>query len=298
VKKDGRRRGRQKYRCVQCGSYFSSGKQDGQAWVREAYEDYARHKQTYGELSEKYGRDPKTLRKYFDKYAGATGEVLVDSEPATLILDATFFGRGYGLLLARSPKRILHWREIVTESLEEYGHCLDQLDAMDCRFSAFVIDGRPGVRQLLARRYPGVPIQLCQFHQIQIVKRYIPARAKTEAARELRKLCLGLVKSDGLAFAAALELWHGKYCEFLKERSLAEDGKWRYTHRRVRSAHKSLAGNLPYLFTFRKHPSLEIPNTTNHCDGLFAHIKQKVLIHRGISVKSRKKMIDYLLENF
>ncbi|MFH1298502.1 MAG: hypothetical protein ABII07_01630 [Patescibacteria group bacterium] len=41
-----------------------------------------------------------------------------------------------------------------------------------------------------------------------------------------------------------------------------------------------------------------MPNTTNHCDGLFSHIKQKVLIHRGISKQRRKKMIDYMLENF
>jgi hypothetical protein len=224
--------------------------------------------------------------------------VFEDPEPAALMLDATFFGRGYGILMARNPKRVLHWREIVTESLSEYGLCMAQLDAMGCRFSAFVIDGKPGVRQLLLQGYPGTPIQLCQFHQIQIVKRYIPMRAKTEAARELRKLCLGLTKADEGAFGAALELWHGKYGEFLKEKSLGEDGRWRHTHRRVRSAHRSLKGNLPYLFTFQKYPNLGIPNTTNHCDGLFAHIKQKVLIHRGISKGRRKKMIDYLLENF
>ena len=299
VKKDGRRRGRQKYRCSQCGRYFSSGRRADQSWIHEAYEDYAKHKQTYKELSETYGVGPKTLRKLFDKYAGATGEALEDSEPTVLILDATFFGRGYGILMARNPKRVLCWQEIATESLEEYGRCLDQLDAMGCRFSAFAIDGKPGVRQLLLRRYPGAPVQFCQFHQIQIVKRYIPAKAKTEAARELRALCLGLAKADGQAFGAALDLWHGKHGEFLKEKSLAEDGKaWRYTHRRIRSAHRSLKCNLPYLFTFQKHPGSRIPNTTNHCDGLFAHIKQKVLIHRGISKKRRKKMIDYLLENF
>jgi hypothetical protein len=257
------------------------------------------HKQTYSELSEEYGKDPKTLRKYFDRYAGATGEVFEDTEPVAVILDATFFGRGYGILMARSPKIILYWQEIATESIGEYESFLDQLDATGCRFSAFVVDGKPGVRQLLIRRYPGAPIQFCQFHQIQIVKRYIPMRAKTEAARELRRLCLGLTKIYWRTFEDALKLWHNKYNEFLKEKSPAEGGRgWQYTHRRLRSAYRSLNGNLPYLFTFQKYPNLKIPNTTNHCDGLFAHIKQKVLIHRGISKKRRKKMIDYLLENF
>lgn len=53
-----------------------------------------------------------------------------------------------------------------------------------------------------------------------------------------------------------------------------------------------------YLFTYQNKPALGMPNTTNHCDGLFSHIKQKVLIHRGISKQRRKKMIDYMLENF
>jgi hypothetical protein len=299
VKKDGRRRGRQKYRCTQCGLYFSSKRKESLSWVRAAYEDYSRHKQTYAELSEKYGKDPKTLRRLFDAHAGATGEVLDDDGPTAVILDATFFGRGYGFLMARSPSLILCWQEISTESLEEYGRCLDQLDAMGRRPSAFVIDGRPGVRQLLLRRHPGVPVQFCQFHQIQIVKRHIPARAKTGAARELRRLCMGLAEAYERTFESALGLWHGKYGEFLKEKSPAEGGRgWRYTHRRLRSAYMSIKRNLPYLFTFQKHPGLKIPNTTNHCDGLFAHIKQKVLIHRGISKKRRKKMIDYLLENF
>ncbi|MFH1298699.1 MAG: hypothetical protein ABII07_02635, partial [Patescibacteria group bacterium] len=59
-----------------------------------------------------------------------------------------------------------------------------------------------------------------------------------------------------------------------------------------------LRTNLPYLFTYQNKPILKMPNTTNHCDGLFSHIKQKVLIHRGISKQRRKKMIDYMLENF
>ena len=40
-----------------------------------------------------------------------------------------------------------------------------------------------------------------------------------------------------------------------------------------------------------------IPNTTNSCDGSFAHWKQKVKIHRGLRKDRRNKMINYLLNN-
>lgn len=216
-----------------------------------------------------------------------------------LILDATFFGKGYGILMARNLNKVLYWQEIVSESVHEYERCLKQLEATGYRFSAFVIDGRQGVKQFLMRRYPDIPIQLCQFHQIQIVKRYIPMRAKTEAARRLRRIALGLTKTYETAFEKALDIWHTEYGDFLKEKTSVEGtSHWHYTHRRLRSAYRSLRKHLPNLFTFQNHPSLQIPNTTNHCDGLFSHIKQKVLIHRGISMKRRKQMIDYFLENF
>jgi len=214
-------------------------------------------------------------------------------------MDATFFGRGYGILIARNLKKVLYWQEIVSESVHGYELCLNQLDAMGYRFSAFVVDGRTGVRQLLMRKYPGIPIQLCQFHQIQVVKRYIPMRAKTEAAGNLRKIALKLAGTHEAKFEQTLDIWYTEYSSFLNEKTLVEGtNRWHYTHGRLRSAYRSLSKNLPYLFTFQHYPDLHIPNTTNHCDGLFAHVKQKILIHRGISKKRRKQMIDYFLENF
>lgn len=282
-----------------CGHYFSNKKRSNSNWISKAYKDYTVHKQTYLELSEKYGKSHKTLRKYFDEHAVVTGEIKVIAEPVVLILDATFFGRGYGILLARTPKKALLWIEIISETVWVYSSFLDDLEAAGYRFSGFVIDGRRGVRKLLEIRYPQTPIQFCQFHQIQIVKRYIPIKAKTEAARSLRRIALGLARISEYEFMYTLDAWHLKYKDFLNEKSHCENGrKWRYTHNRLRSAYKSLRTNSPYLFTCQNKPALNIPNTTNHCDGLFSHIKQKILIHRGISSKRRKKMIDYFLENF
>lgn len=299
MKKDGKRRGVQRYRCLACGSYFSNKRRGRSTWIQRAYKDYTVHKQTYKELSEKYGRSHKTLRKYFDEYEAVTGELKPINRPVVLILDATFFGRGYGILLARTPKKVLLWEEIVSETVQVYSAFLDSLEAAEYVFSSFVIDGRRGVRKLLEIRFPQTPIQFCQFHQIQIVKRYIPRKAKTEAARSLRRIALGLARTSELEFTETLDAWHLRYEGFLNEKSPSEGKrKWCYTHRRLRSAYRSLRVNLPYLFTYQNKPLLGMPNTTNHCDGLFSHIKQKVLIHRGISIKRRKKMIDYMLENF
>jgi len=55
--------------------------------------NYTVHKQTYKELSEKYKKSHKTLRKHFDEFAAVTGELKLINGPVALILDATFFGR-------------------------------------------------------------------------------------------------------------------------------------------------------------------------------------------------------------
>ncbi|MEI8230154.1 MAG: hypothetical protein WCG83_03370 [Candidatus Peregrinibacteria bacterium] len=264
--------------------------------MSEAYAKYSTHKQTYAELSKEYGKHPKTLRKYFDAHAGATGEIVAEPEAIFVSMDATFFGRGYGILVCRAKSRNLYWKEIVTEKIVHYEEALDVLLASHHCFAGFVIDGRKGVVAMLQRRFPGLPIQLCQFHQIQIIKKYIPCKATTVAAQELRILALRLTKMTSSRFAEELQAWRERWNTFLIEKTLNfETGKRQFTHRRLRSAYRSLHTNLPYLFTFESHPGL--PNTTNSCDGSFGHWKRKVQIHRGIAPARRKKMIDYLLEN-
>jgi hypothetical protein len=87
-----------------------------------------------------------------------------------------------------------------------------------------------------------------------------------------------------------------KWSFFLKERTsdpLA--GKWFYTHKRLRSAYRSLKINLPYLFTYQKYLKLNIPNTTNSLDGCFAYLKELVRVHRGINKTLKRKIIQEIL---
>jgi hypothetical protein len=241
---------------------------------------------------------PKTLRRYFDRHAGATGEVTMVREQIVIIIDAFYFSRGDGVLVCRTIEKVLHWREVATERIEDYAACLDTVTAMGRTVLIAVIDGRRGVRQMFLAR--GIIVQCCQFHQILTIKKYIPGRAKTEAARTLRAIAFRLSDSMSTQFEIALDIWKVLYGEFLNEKTYgtANKRRWQYTHCRLRSAYRSLRTNLPWLFTFERYPQLQIPNTTNHCDGLFAHIEERIGIHRGLSRARRKKMLDYLLERY
>ena len=89
-------------------------------------------------------------------------------------------------------------------------------------------------------------------------------------------------------------VWTLKWNQFLKGNTYSDSGKWFYTHRKLRSAVRSLKSNLPYLFTFQKYPELHIPNTTNSLEGINRTLKYKIKAHQGINSDRREKIIDYL----
>ncbi len=209
------------------------------------------------------------------------------------MFDATFFGRGYGLLVYRAEGRNIYWREIDAEKLAYVEEDLLFLHKQGWRFSSFTIDGRQGVIRLLKRLFPGTPIQLCLFHQKQIIRRYTTGNPKTDCGKAIKQLMANIVAMQEKDFQKALQTIKDEYRDFLKERN--ENNQ--FMHRRLRSAMHSLTRNSPYLFTNKNYPNLTIPTTTNSCDGSFAHWKAKVKIHRGLRKNRRTKMINYLLAN-
>jgi len=65
------------------------------------------------------------------------------------------------------------------------------------------------------------------------------------------------------------------------------------------AAYKSLRRNLPYLFTYKNHPDLNIVNTTNALDGgVFTQLKKLIKLHQGMNRSLKTKMIDYYLVNY
>lgn len=90
---------------------------------------------------------------------------------------------------------------------------------------------------------------------------------------------LGKVKQK--QFELLLVYWHKRHEEFFKEKTYnIETFKWHYKHRRLRSAYRILKTNLPYLFTYKNYPELNIPNITNHLDGeFFSPMKMLMKVH-------------------
>jgi len=219
----------------------------------------------------------------------------INPQPIVIVGDATFFTRNYGILIFKEPnlKTNLAWKEIRSETPGHYEQLKLELQFQGFEIKAAVLDGKRGIRDV----FLPIPVQMCQFHQVAIVNRYLTRKPLLEAGKELRKITLKLTGSTEEEFTDQLNNWHFKWQEFLKEKTVHPlTGKWHYTHRRIRSAHRSLRTNLPYLFTYQKYPELNIPNTCNSLDGSNTTLKNLLRIHRGVSKEKRYKMICQILK--
>ena len=71
--------------------------------------------------------------------------------------------------------------------------------------------------------FPEIPAQLCQFHQVKTVSRYLTRNPKTAAGKALWRLTLTLKGAHKEAFQGALQAWFEQHEGFLNERTVNEE---------------------------------------------------------------------------
>jgi hypothetical protein len=261
--------------------------------IKRLYADYVLGKQTLNELSLKHGLSKRTLQRQFDTLPIEKHFPSINNKLINLVADATFFGRTDGVLVLRAERTNVYWRFIHSETVAEMSHAIDFLKSKGYRLKSVTLDGKRGMINLFKQCFPDIPVQMCQFHQAQIIRRYTTNNPKTDCGKELKAIMHCLTDCEQVVFQSLVSTLQEQYADFLSERN----EKGQYKHRQLRSAFRSLKTNMPCLFTYRNYPELNIPNTTNSCDGSFAHWKQKLKIHRGLRKHRRDKMINFLLSH-
>lgn len=274
------------YKCYVCKKQFLGGKRIN---ITELWSEYSKGKQTYKQLAKKYNCSKRTIQRKIDLHLVS----IPKKEPRKVIvlMDTTYWGRSFGVMLfkdAYTKENLLKYY-VKSETNALYLEGINALKRKGFEVLAIVCDGRRGLFQL----FGNIPIQMCQFHQVAIIRRYITKNPKLPASIELKELVSMLKMTDKESFEGGLELWHIKWKPFLNERSISpKTGKSYYTHKRLRSAYRSLKTNLKWLFTWYDYMELKIPNTTNAIDGHFSDLKNKLRNHNGLSKERKCKFID------
>lgn len=253
-------------------------------------------RQTIEQLALESKRSHVWVKKHLD--AALERERPLIPTATCIAADMTFWGRGYGVIVFRSPtlKKNLWWKESLFETPFVYRDGLIALRKQGWTITSAVIDGKRGVAQVF--EHAEIPVQYCQFHQVKTVTKYLTRKPQTDATRELRAFALQLKDMREDEFKNTLSAWYERWQEFLNEKSIAPHKKrgWEYTHKKLRAAYRSLKSNLSRLFTYQRYPELNIPNTTNTLDGMFSQIKNRIAVHRGLNRERRFKIISEILK--
>ncbi len=287
VIKRGKRGNKQRYSCGMCRTGWTSLSRPERLQAN-IWHDYTHESRTVTQLSQKYDKGRSYIQHALEYYYPP---IEIDApRPVTIVMDVTYFG-SWGVLVvidpyadcAKGENTALYWTTIEgTEHTIDYDVATDTLEAMGYTVQAAVIDGRRGVRQMLERK--GIPVQHCQFHQLQTITQCLTRRPKLPQNQSLRAVALALTKTTKAAFEIALDSWYETNGDWLKERDLRTK---QFVHRRTRRAYFSLRRNLPYLFTYQDEmltqAAIRLPNTTNALDGRFGVWKTKLRTHRGCS---------------
>lgn len=204
-------------------------------------------------------------------------------------LDATYFGRNTGVLLAleSGSGRLLYMKHIAHEHISDYEDAVTHIESSGYKIRGVVIDGLSKLFALFSR----YKIQMCQFHMVAIIRRKLTKNPQLEAGKELLNLAYRMKTMGKDSFSQEFDAWKAKWRTFLKEKTTNElTGRTVYTHQRLRSAMTSITTYLPYLFTFENVEGM--PNTNNMIEGTFTDMKKTLRNHPGMREDNRKRMVN------
>ena len=283
------------YKCKDCNKQFIGGKRRDKSQV---ITDYVEGKQTLIQLSAKYKVSERTIRRDLEEMRFV--HCVAKYKDVTIQLDTTYWGRNFGLMVIKDTLRnkVLWHKYVRSETIAQYMEGISWLKSQGFKIYAAVIDGMRGLAQAL---YP-IPVQMCQFHQILIIRRYLTKEPDLEASNELLELVKNITRMDKDSFIGAFNEWYVKYKDVLNER--VQDKRIKrhtppYMRPRLRSAYLSLKRNMPLLWTFYDHPETGLPDTNNAIEGMFSDIKGKLRVHRGVSKDNRRKLLDeYIMRHY
>lgn len=284
----GRRGRKQMYKCKSCGRQFIGGLRRDKSQV---ITDYVDGKQTLSQLAVKYGVCEKTIRR--DLEGMRCVHKISKEKDVTIQMDTTYWGRNFGLMVIKDAlRRKVLWHKYVRhETIAQYVEGVEWLRSNGYRIYGAVIDGMKGLPQALRP----IRVQMCQFHQIMIVRRYLTQNPEISASVELLNIVKDITYTEKENFIQLFHDWYERYKDVVNERIHDKRIKRKtppYMRPKLRSAYLSIKRNMPLLWTFYDFPETGLPNTNNGLEGLFSDLKSKARVHSGVSKEHRKKLLD------
>lgn len=262
-------------------------------WIME------RH--VYKNLIRDSGMSQSTIQRLFKRLLNEAPAVPIRSKGQVhLLIDGSYFPNDLCLILYydHDMRYVQLYRHTDRERYKQIKEDLDNLKKLSVDVYSVTCDGHKAILKAIKKAYPQAIIQRCLVHVKRQARNYLSAAPQLPAGQELLRIsnkvtAIKTYEQCGL-WLLSMKDWEDKYLAFVNETSLnADSGRYWYKHKNLHAAYRLLIKAIPHMFCYLDDP--QIPNTTNRLESYFKHLKEKLTLHSGLRIQSKRNFIKWYL---
>jgi hypothetical protein len=217
-----------------------------------------------------------------------------------LLIDATYFPNNICLVIYYQSdiKYTQLYRITDNEYFVEIREDLENIRNLGIHVKSVTCDGHKAILKAVRNVFPNAVIQRCIVHVKRQCRIWLTQNPKTSIGYDLLRIVNKLTSINTIESAnqwiLSLNGWYEVNKSFLEEKTFNHlTGRYWYKHKMLRRTMTLIQKALPDLFRYLNDPG--IPSTTNRIEGFFAHLKEKLQLHRGLSKQNKKNFIKWYL---
>lgn len=211
IVKNGHRGRKQNYKCIGCNKQFIISKRIN---PMDILNDRVENNMTYEKLAKKYKVSMSTIRNKLNEIKKNDIEMpKVENTSIILAVDAVFFNKTSGILIGKDHRtnKVVYIKSISSESKEEYQQMCQELEQKGIKIDGVISDNSSAAKSV----FNGVVRQICQFHMVKSIIKYLSKKPMTQAVKDLLHIVYQLKKSSSEKFKKLLYEWLEKYKDLL-----------------------------------------------------------------------------------
>lgn len=242
-----------------------------------------------------------SIQRLFTNYLKAAPTVAIRSKTQVhLLIDGSYFSNGLCLILYydHDIRYVQLYRETNQEKYKEIKEDLENLKKLGVNVYSVTCDGHKAILKAIRKVFPEAKIQRCLVHIKRQTRNYLSSQPKTTQAQELLKISNKITSIKTLEQSAywlvEFKIWYDRNLLFINEQSYKiETQRYWYTHSKLHAACSLIINAIPDMFHYLDDN--DIPYTTNRIENYFAHLKEKLMLHRGLRFEAKKNFIKWYL---
>ena len=302
VQKWGWQNGKQRYRCADCCHNFilsNDGVKKANQFVW--FYKWIMERQVYQHLVRDSGMSQSSLQRLFKFYLKSPPKNTVESKGHVhLLIDGTYFENGLCLILYYDYdiQYVQLFRETNQEKFREIKEDLLNLKKLGTQVYSVTCDGHKAIIKAVIKIFPGAIVQRCVVHVKRQINSYLGKKPQLVEAKDLLYYSRQVTRINTMEHAqqwlVEVHHWYKEHEAFINQKSVNQKtGAWWYTHKHLHQATTHLINAIPNLFSYLNDE--QIPSSTNQIEGYFAHLKEKLTLHRGLRFEAKKSFIKWYL---